>query len=40
MLEEEGERCPSCDSANVEIVVQNELVFFVCHDCSVKQLLD
>ena len=39
-LEDQVERCPSCDSPDVEIYMQNDLLFMVCHDCGGKQLLD
>ena len=39
-LEDQVERCPSCDSLDVEIYMQNDLLFMVCHDCGGKQLLD
>ena len=36
----EEDRCPSCDSPNLEVYIKNELLFIECEDCGGKQLLD
>ena len=36
----EEDRCPSCDSPNLEVYIKNELIFIECDDCGGKQLLD
>ena len=40
MLEDQGDKCPTCDSQNVEIHMKNDLLFMYCHDCGGKKLLD
>ena len=39
-IEEEQEKCPSCDSKNVEIYHKDGYGFIQCNDCGRKELLD
>ena len=39
-IEEKQEKCPSCDSKNVEIYHKDGFGFIQCNDCGRKALLD